>query len=263
MCQLIHKFAQKYRFKGSWDAVGKHVRERILNNELSWIRCEDAWHCYLQLRNDLVDEEKRRKLFEKLDAYERDGDARILKNTTFTTCRTHIGYVTESKEEYDKIHADHEHIVHTDRIAAAKLSDVKPLKGTLSIAQVTGHKEKDSVTNKWSVTTADLPCSCMPCRMNPSTEYTECYNKKERNLVQHVLRNKGEDDVAEMDDLGLLGLTNTLLRQELNERGIHTPKTWTKQKLVQRLTDLISAESANDDQDPIEVEEEEVGEEEE
>ena len=27
---IIHKFAQKYRFKGSWDATGKNVKERYL-----------------------------------------------------------------------------------------------------------------------------------------------------------------------------------------------------------------------------------------
>jgi hypothetical protein len=260
MCQLIHKFAQKYRFKGSWDAVGKHVKDRILNNELSFCRCEDAWNCYLKLRDDLVDDEKRRKLFEKLDAYERDGDCRCIKNTTYTTRNTYIGFVTENKEEYDRLCADseHEHIAYTDR--TSNQPDMIPLKDTLLIAQVTGNKEKDAETGKWSVTSSYLPCSCLPCRTNPSTASTTCYYKHERNFVKHVIKIKGENEI-EMDDLGLLGLTNDMLRKELNERGIETPKSWTKPKLVLMLTEVIGAEAVNDDQDPVEIENDEVEEE--
>lgn len=32
--KIVHKFAQKYRFKGSWDTTGKIVKEAIMNNEL-------------------------------------------------------------------------------------------------------------------------------------------------------------------------------------------------------------------------------------
>jgi len=75
---LIHKFAAKYRFKGSWDAVGKMVKERIRNSELKGNRCATAWDVYLNLRDDLVDKKRREKLFEKLDAYEANGDERVL-----------------------------------------------------------------------------------------------------------------------------------------------------------------------------------------
>ena len=30
----IHKFSQKYKFKGSWDATGKLIKDAILKNEL-------------------------------------------------------------------------------------------------------------------------------------------------------------------------------------------------------------------------------------
>ena len=40
-CQLVHKFAQKFRFKGSWDATGKMVKLRILNNELRNMHCKN------------------------------------------------------------------------------------------------------------------------------------------------------------------------------------------------------------------------------
>ena len=50
----IHKFAHKYRFKGSWDATGKIVKERILNNELREDRCATAFYCYIKLGRDFI-----------------------------------------------------------------------------------------------------------------------------------------------------------------------------------------------------------------
>ena len=50
---MIHKFAQKYRFKGSWDATGKHVKEAILKNERKFDRCHNAEACYYKLKRDM------------------------------------------------------------------------------------------------------------------------------------------------------------------------------------------------------------------
>lgn len=47
---IVHKFASKYRFKGSWDATGKLVKERIHNLEMKYERCDTAWSCYERLR---------------------------------------------------------------------------------------------------------------------------------------------------------------------------------------------------------------------
>ena len=144
---------------------------------------------------------------------------------------------------------EHEHIVYADR--TLNQPEMKPLKNTLLIGQVTGNKQKDT-DNYWSVTTADLPCSCFHCRTNPTSANTNCFYKNERNLVRHVIKIKGENEV-EMDELGLMSLTNELLRKELNERGVQTGKGWTKPKLVKILTDIIEAETVNDDQDPVEI----------
>jgi len=93
---LTHKFVQKYRFKGSWDATGKIVKQRILNNKLKYYRFANAWDCYVKLSKYLTKngEEARRKKFEQ---YERDGDEPVLKNTTLSTRRTFIGFGTENK----------------------------------------------------------------------------------------------------------------------------------------------------------------------
>ena len=82
--------------------------------------------------------------------------------------------------------------------------------------------------------------------------YRDCYYKHERKLVKHTIKIKGDNEV-QLDDLGLLALTNEELRKQLHERGVQTGKGWTKTKLVQRLTASIHAEVVNDDQDPVEI----------
>jgi hypothetical protein len=44
---IVHRFAEKFCFKGSWDATRKVlVKMRIMNNELKYVRVADAWDCY-------------------------------------------------------------------------------------------------------------------------------------------------------------------------------------------------------------------------
>jgi hypothetical protein len=257
MCRLIHKFAQKYRFKGSWDAVGKMVKERILNHELKYFRCATAWDCYIKLKDELVDKERRQKLFAKLDQYERDGSAKVIQNTTYTSRNTYIGYAMQDKHEFEALrNAGHEHAVFTDRENTAP--DMKPLKDTLKVSQVQGDIIPNPLTGKWNVTSAFLPCSCLPCRSDPGSSFQNCLYKSDRNLVQHDVNMKGEADNhgGGDDDLGLQNMTRELLRLELNERGIRTPSSLRKDQLVELLTQAIEAEQLNDD-DPV-VEDEEV-----
>ena len=47
--------------------------------------------------------------------YKRDQDIRLLKNTPFTTCRTHIGFRTEWQKERDRLKVMHRNIVYPDR----------------------------------------------------------------------------------------------------------------------------------------------------
>ena len=91
--RIVHKFAQKFRFKGSWDATGKVVKMRIENNKLKYVRVADAWDCYRTLHKQLT-KDGPEKLILDLEQYEIDGDERgVLKNTTFTTKRTLIGII--------------------------------------------------------------------------------------------------------------------------------------------------------------------------
>eukprot|EP00957_Ditylum_brightwellii_P138187 10534325-Ditylum_brightwellii.AAC.1 len=51
---VVHKFAQKYGFKGSWDAVGKLVQERIKCLKLKGEQIANIYSCYLKLCMELM-----------------------------------------------------------------------------------------------------------------------------------------------------------------------------------------------------------------
>ena len=96
----VHKFGAKYRFKGSWDAFGKHIKQRIHNSELQYERIPDAFHCYKVLKHKMEDTEREKLMNKKFRDYEETQDVRILNNTTFKCLCTFIGYATENHEEY-------------------------------------------------------------------------------------------------------------------------------------------------------------------
>lgn len=247
-CRLIHKLAQKFRFKGSWDATGKIVKERILNHELKYFRCATAFDCYIKLRDDLVDKARREKLFQKFDQYERDGDAKILKNTTYTSKNTYVGYATEDKDEYDTLmSAGHQHLLFTER--AIIDPDMKRLNNTLKLSQVQGDATPNSTTGKWTVTSSFLSCACFPCRTDPSSSIQNCLYKHSRTMVQHDIQMKGEQElqVEDNDELGLNLMTVPLLRMELEGRGIRIPRSWKKCQLIEALTQAIEDAELNDD----------------
>ena len=63
---------------------------------------------------------------QKLLEYECTSDTKVIKNTTFTTMKTHIGYGTEHKEEYTSIinTGQYTHVVFTYR---KDVLDIKPM----------------------------------------------------------------------------------------------------------------------------------------
>jgi hypothetical protein len=74
----VQKFGQKFRFKGPWDATGKIVKQRILNNELQNLRCANAWDCYVKLREQLTKDGTEDHI-SKLLEYEQNSDVNVLK----------------------------------------------------------------------------------------------------------------------------------------------------------------------------------------
>lgn len=235
----IHNFAQKYRFKGGWDATGKIVKERILNNELKGDRCATAFDCYIKLGRDLTkngEDEKSSKLLE----YENNNDERVIKNTTLTTKKTHIGFGTQDKDQYDSLmqNKTYKHIIFTNR---TEIPDMKPTPQTLKISQVQGDREICDDGN-CKLTTSHLPCSCPQCRHNPSLTEERSY-KNVRHIQQHSVRPISEGEVESGDEFGLKLLTCADLRTELKSRGLVT--SGLKADLVSRMH--ISLEGERDD----------------
>ena len=56
-CQ-VHKFAQKFCFKGSWDATRKIINTAISKNEMKYDRYGNVYDCYLKLTRDLTKMDK-------------------------------------------------------------------------------------------------------------------------------------------------------------------------------------------------------------
>ena len=73
---VVHKFAQKYRFKGSWDATRKLVKQAINQLEMSNIRVPNANACYFKLREELTKDSTEAKTMKLLEN-ERTHDKRV------------------------------------------------------------------------------------------------------------------------------------------------------------------------------------------
>ena len=94
---VIHKFAQKYRFKGSWDAAGKLVKQAIHRLEMKNERCANANDCYFKLINELPKDGSEAST-KKLEKYEQLKDKCVLGNTTLRTRRTFVGLGTKKRK---------------------------------------------------------------------------------------------------------------------------------------------------------------------
>ena len=69
----VHKFGAKYRFKGPWDAFGKHIKQAIGHLELCDDRCSNAFDCYWHLQNEFGKEQVPESM-NKLLHYEETGN---------------------------------------------------------------------------------------------------------------------------------------------------------------------------------------------
>jgi len=212
--RLIHKFAQKYGFKGPWDATGKLIKGAILRNEMKYDRCADARDCYLKLKRDLTKEGTEKKC-KDWSNWEKDGNERILKNTTFTTQRTFIGLGIEDHDEYFQLkEAGNDHIIYTNRVS---VPDMNAIEGTRTVFQIQGNIEPTS-PDKWTIHTSIIPCSCSPCRSDPSNVDLCIY--KEIRTINTKIVSKQENRTTDEDPYGINSLTVALLKEELRARNL-------------------------------------------
>jgi len=234
--RIVQKFAEKFCFKGSWDATGKLIKYAILKNEMKFDRCANALDCYYKLKRDL-NKDGQRKSDKMWLEWEKNGDERIINNTPLRTTRTFIGLGTEYKAEYDKlIGAGEKHVVFTDRETVPEISTVE---GTQKMFQLHGDI-KALPSGKWNLHTAKIPCSCPPCRNDPSN-LDACLYKAHRNMKTKIVSQAGvraEED--EIDTHGIAKLTVAALKNELAERGLR--KTGNKPELRARLEEYLDRE---------------------
>ena len=90
-------------------------------------------------------------------------DKNVLKNTTFTTNWTYIGYVTEKAEEYEQLTSQHEHYQHIVFSDRNNIPDMRKANQTLKLGQVES-REDASEANRYRFCTAFIPCRCLMCR---------------------------------------------------------------------------------------------------
>ena len=235
---IIHKFAQKYNFKGSWDATGKLVKQAINRLELKNDRIPNAMACYIKLGQELSrdGEEKETKA---LLEYEDTGDIRVLENTTFRTQRTFVGFGTEDKDEYEKMTIEgKKHVVFTDH---HNIKDTAQIKGTQQLFQVQG-AARVRTDGDYDLHTFKLPCSCDRCMEDPH-KITDCLFLQSREWKREVLREIKE---IKYDKYKVSDLKNELSNRQL-------PTTGKKEDMIKRLMldDIKQDGPSNQDEDDM------------
>eukprot|EP00957_Ditylum_brightwellii_P122511 9342488-Ditylum_brightwellii.AAC.1 len=135
---VIHKFVQKYKFKGSWDIAGNLVKQTIHCLEIKNVRVTNTKDCYEKLGKELTKTGKEKYIKNMLE-YKQTGDKKVLENTILRTRHTFVGFGTKEKDEYEKpLQAGKKHNVLTDR---GHVKDMKAIKGIQKLSQVQGAKK--------------------------------------------------------------------------------------------------------------------------
>ena len=166
-----HFFAQVHCFKGSWDAAGKVAKDQIRQDEESQKkRSENAFDCYVHFSTYCKDNHPDGVDWGKMVD---EGDERLKRKTAFTTVKRKVCFVTDHKDEYDKLNSDgYENIIFTNRTEVETTEDTTVYEGTSRIH----HAFTGEVDNKENVPEAgyclhlkNYPCACSNCRGNLSS----------------------------------------------------------------------------------------------
>lgn len=130
---VSHGFAQKYGFKGIWDAAGKVVKDYIRKLEVTqkW-RFPNALECFIALRHGMGPSVKKPTPYNE---YEKNGDPRILDKGHFVTTRRFFGFVTDDKEEFKRLGDQYRFVLFADR---ENIPWMETIKGTHALHSVVG-----------------------------------------------------------------------------------------------------------------------------
>ena len=225
----VHKFAQKFKFKGPWDATGKIVKQAIKNCELQLKCCLNAIDCYDNIRERLAQDGSGKKQ-NQWKKWELEKNEEILTKRVFRTNRTFIGLAAETKEEYDELVASgREHVVFTNR---EHVPDMKAIPGTQKIYQATG-----ICVGEKTLTTAELQCSCGPCRSNPGNTETCLYKDERGEIKKHTVRAVETD---QNDPHGIKSMKVAELKEELRARNLQV--NGVKVVLIEQLTTSLESD---------------------
>jgi hypothetical protein len=253
--RIVHRFAQKYQFKGVWDAAGKVIKELIRQLELENKRLPSAWKCVEQLTGEL-EKPKSKNAKKDWKGLEEKHDAKILEKSPFMVSNRFIGYGTEKKTEFDQLTTDgHKHIVFTDRENKETMSACK---GTQALHEVTGFltSREGRTGPEWKLQVSNIPCSCVYCR-GAATDGGECkfkYIQESREIwVKKIQRREQNPQHKETFDAwevilrqhfgNEVKLTCDFLKGELRAKGL--PVSGRKHELAERLGRYLQEQQAN------------------
>ena len=170
--------------------------------------------------------------------HEETGDTRLIENTTFTHNDMFIGFVTDDKEEHDRL-INEEH----DNIACANRSiidmDAHAINDTNNFFQVDNYPEIPQTDHK--LKSHNMSCSWSGCA---SETTSECFSI--RSTTEHSLRLKRSSQAKtneELQQLDMSKLAIDQLKTDLLFRGLSTTHK-VKSALVQRLTSFLRSEES-------------------
>ena len=113
--RAVHKFAQKFKFKGPWDATVKIVKEGIRNCELKFKRCANATDCYETITKRLA-HNGNGKTQNQWKKWELEKNKRIVTKIFFRTNCIFIGLAVDKRQKYDElVESGEKHIIFADR----------------------------------------------------------------------------------------------------------------------------------------------------
>ena len=154
----------------------------------------------------------------------------------------------ENTDEYENLTSSgNQHIIYTDW---ESIPDMAPIIGSQSLYQLQG----DSNESKWNLHTDVLPCSCSPCRCDPSNRDT-CTYKEDRDLKTNIVSLKVTNNNENKDPNGINKLAVPELKVELRTRVLiisgNEPEI--KVRLVQYLenNEVLDNDEINETDDTV------------